>query len=55
MYDGEGRVIICNQRYRQIYELSEQDVRPGRTLWELLQTRKDRGLLKEPPERYTCR
>ena len=53
MYDGEGRVIICNQRYRQIYALSEQDVRPGRTLWELLQTRKDRGLLKEPPERYS--
>ncbi len=36
MYDGEGRVIICNQRYLQMYGLSEDDARPGRTLWDLL-------------------
>ena len=29
MYDGEGRVIICNQRYLQMYALSETTCGPA--------------------------
>src|SRR5690606_28600951 len=29
MYDADGRLVICNERYRQIYRAPESVVRPG--------------------------
>ena len=52
MYDATGRLILCNERYRQLYNLTPQDVMPGRTLWELFLLRKQRGLLKDDPNKY---
>jgi diguanylate cyclase (GGDEF)-like protein/PAS domain S-box-containing protein len=52
MYDATGHLIICNDYYREMYNLTAEDVKPGRTLWELLQLRKERGLLKDDPQIY---
>lgn len=52
MYDATGHLIVCNQRYMQLYNLTPDDVRPGCTLWDLLVLRKKRGLLKDDPQKY---
>ena len=41
MFDAEGRVIICNQRYLDMY--GHTHVQPGRTLAELLRQRVETG------------
>ena len=52
MFDANGVLILYNRRYLQMYELSEQDVPPGRTIWDLLQLRHERGLFKDDAQRY---
>jgi diguanylate cyclase (GGDEF)-like protein len=39
MFDPSARLIVCNQRYLQMYGLSPEIVRPGGTLRELLDHR----------------
>jgi diguanylate cyclase (GGDEF)-like protein len=39
MFDGEGRLIMCNGRYLEIYRLQPDDVRPGMLLRELVEAR----------------
>jgi diguanylate cyclase (GGDEF)-like protein/PAS domain S-box-containing protein len=39
MYDGEQRLIVCNSRYREMYNLSPEQVRPGTTLRAVLEAR----------------
>jgi diguanylate cyclase (GGDEF)-like protein/PAS domain S-box-containing protein len=39
MFDAEGRLVVCNDRYLQIYRLSPDDVRPGCTVHDLVQAR----------------
>jgi diguanylate cyclase (GGDEF)-like protein len=39
MYDGEQRLIVCNNRYREMYDLSPDQVRPGTTLRAVLEAR----------------
>ena len=46
MYDATGRLILCNQRYMQMYNLAPEDVPTGRTLWELL----DAAQRARPPQ-----
>lgn len=36
-YDSDMRLRICNNRYREIYRLSEQEARPGTHLAELIE------------------
>lgn len=43
MFDAEGRLLVCNQQYLNIYGFSEQVVRPGISLAELLQHSIDIG------------
>src|SRR3972149_2488049 len=45
MFDAQGRIVLCNRRYLSMYQLSPQIVRPGCSLHELIQHRKDTGLL----------
>ncbi len=52
MFDASGTLILYNRRYLQMYQLSEQDVPPGCTVWDLLRLRKERGLLKDDVQRY---
>ena len=42
-YDGSARIIICNRRYIEMFGLSPEVVKPGCTMQQLIQHRKDRG------------
>ena len=43
MFDDEKRVVISNQRFRQMYGLGEEEMRPGTPLRALLQTHQRKG------------
>ena len=38
-FDGQQRLILCNRRYAEIYQLAPEDVRPGTTMREILDCR----------------
>jgi diguanylate cyclase (GGDEF)-like protein len=52
MFDAQGRVIICNRRYADMYGLSEVHARPGCTLADLLRYRAAAGNFSGDPEKY---
>jgi methyl-accepting chemotaxis protein len=52
MLDGEGRMLICNQRYLQMYGLSAEVARPGCSLRDLIGARIAAGTFAGDPERY---
>ena len=37
MFDGNERLVVCNQRYREMYKLSADIAKPGCTLVSLLE------------------
>jgi signal transduction histidine kinase/ActR/RegA family two-component response regulator len=49
MYDAEGLVVLCNQRYREMMNLPPEFAAPGRTLLELLTRRKEMGAFRKDP------
>jgi len=52
MFDAEQRIVICNDRYLEMYNLSRDIVKPGCTLRALLQHRVERNQLLIDPDRY---
>ncbi|HLA20127.1 MAG TPA: PAS-domain containing protein [Pseudolabrys sp.] len=54
MFDAQGRILLRNRRYIDMYKLSPQIVRPGCSLHDLIQHRKDTGLFSEDVDAY-CR
>ena len=54
MFDSSARIVVCNQRYIQMYKLSREVVKPGCTLHKLLEHRKEVGLFTGDPEQR-CR
>ena len=52
MFDAQARIVVCNSRYIEMYKLSPQVVRPGCTLRELIQHRKDTGLFSGDVDAY---
>lgn len=52
MFDSAARLVICNQRYIEMYGLSPELVRPGRTVRELLDARAKSGTFSDDPNRY---
>ncbi len=44
MFDRQGRITLLNRRYLEMYKLASDIVKPGCTLHELIQHRKDTGL-----------
>ena len=44
VFDGHGRITLLNQRYLEMYQLSPDVVKPGCSLQQLIQHRKDTGL-----------
>jgi len=53
MFDGDQRLIVCNQRYAEMYGLSPEIVQPGTTFREILQNRIDTGVFSgEDHESY---
>jgi methyl-accepting chemotaxis protein len=54
MFDAQSRIVLFNRRYLDMYSLSPHIVRPGCTLRELIQHRKDTGLFSGDVDAY-CR
>jgi hypothetical protein len=54
VFDGRGRITLLNRRYIEMYKLSPDIVKPGCSLHQLLQHRKDTGIFKGEVEPY-CR
>jgi methyl-accepting chemotaxis protein len=52
MFDAAQRLVLCNQSYLRMYDLSPEVVKPGCTLRQLLQYRIKRGAFTADPERY---
>ena len=52
MFDSAARLIVCNDRYRQIYNLSADLVKPGCTILDLLKYRAANGTFSGSPEKY---
>jgi diguanylate cyclase (GGDEF)-like protein len=43
MFDANERLLVCNSRYREIYELTEEQVQPGTPLSRILRDYKTEG------------
>jgi diguanylate cyclase (GGDEF)-like protein len=52
MFDSSARLVISNRRYEEMYGLSPEVVKPGSTLRELLEHRKDQGTFSDDPDSY---
>jgi len=52
IFDGQGRLVICNQRYLDMYGLTPAQVHPGSTLVEVLRHRLASGSFAGDPEVY---
>jgi diguanylate cyclase (GGDEF)-like protein len=52
MFDHAGRVVISNRRYLEMYDLTSEQVRPGRTVQDLLEMRAQNGTFFSNTEKY---
>jgi diguanylate cyclase (GGDEF)-like protein len=52
MFDGDGRLVVCNERYILMYGLSTEVCKPGCTLLEMLEHRRQRGSFMDDPAEY---
>jgi diguanylate cyclase (GGDEF)-like protein len=52
VFDGQANLVLCNERYRQMYGLCPEMVRPGTSLHSLLLHRKELGNFSGDTERY---
>jgi diguanylate cyclase (GGDEF)-like protein/PAS domain S-box-containing protein len=52
MFDAEGRLVICNDLCIQMYGLSREVIKPGCTLYELINHRKETGSFPGDPKQY---
>ena len=52
MFDSDGQLVICNDRYIRMYDLSADVIKPGCTLLAMLEHRKRRGSFANDPVEY---
>ena len=52
MFDGNERLVVCNQRYMEMYQLSADIVKPGCSLQSLLEYRIRNGSFSRDPTEY---
>src|SRR5262249_13215052 len=52
MFDAHHRVVVCNDRYMEMYGLSPEIVKPGTTLSDLIRHRIETGSLERDAEEY---
>jgi methyl-accepting chemotaxis protein len=55
MFDATATIVVCNQQYIRMYDLSPDIVRPGCTLRELIMHRKQTGLFQGDVDEYCQR
>jgi diguanylate cyclase (GGDEF)-like protein len=52
MFDAAERLVVCNNQFVEMYNLSRDIVKPGCTLRELLKHRAEQGHLRRDPDQY---
>jgi methyl-accepting chemotaxis protein len=52
MFDGGGRIVVCNRQYLNMYQLSPEVVKPGLRLRELIEHRRQTGLFTGDADKY---
>jgi methyl-accepting chemotaxis protein len=52
MFDQNERLVVCNQRYMEMYKLPADIAKPGRTLASLLEYRVAAGSFSRDPDQY---
>ena len=52
LFDADARIVVCNQQYVQMYNLSPSVVQPGCTLRELIVHRKQAGFFTGDVDQY---
>ncbi|HTB03114.1 MAG TPA: EAL domain-containing protein [Bradyrhizobium sp.] len=52
LFDSSQRLVVCNQRYVEMFGVSTDVVKPGCTIHELLQHRKDTGSFSGDVDQY---
>jgi methyl-accepting chemotaxis protein len=52
MWDPSARLLVCNERYVSMYNMSPEIVRPGRSLRDVLKHRADIGLFSGDADTY---
>ena len=52
MFDRDERLVVCNDRFVEMYDLSRDIVKPGCTLSELFKHRAERGHLARDLDQY---
>jgi diguanylate cyclase (GGDEF)-like protein/PAS domain S-box-containing protein len=52
MFDAEGRLVLFNDRYIEMYGLSRDVVKPGCALLDLMRHRREVGFFTDDPEAY---
>jgi PAS domain S-box-containing protein len=55
MFDAEGRLVLFNQRFVQMYNLPADKMNVGCTLRDVLQLRKETGSFKGDPDQYVAK
>jgi diguanylate cyclase (GGDEF)-like protein len=55
LFDADARIVVCNQQYMQMYNLSPKVVQPGCTLRELITHRKQTGFFTGDIDQYCQR
>jgi len=55
MFDADRRIVVCNRPYLRMYRLSDDIVRPGCSLRQLVEYRKASGSLAQDADAYLHR
>src|SRR3984957_10471587 len=55
LFDAAARIVVCNQQYLQMYDLSPEVARPGCSLRDLIVHRKETGYFTGDVEQYCSR
>jgi diguanylate cyclase (GGDEF)-like protein len=55
LFDADARIVVCNQQYLGMYNLSPEVARPGCTLRDLIIHRKEAGFFTGDVEQYCSR
>jgi PAS domain-containing protein len=55
MFDSNGRLVICNDRYLRMYNLSADVIKPGCDLLEMIEHRTQRGTFTGDPSEYVLK
>jgi diguanylate cyclase (GGDEF)-like protein len=55
LFDASAHIVVCNQQYLQMYDLSSDVARPGCTLRELILHRKETGYFTGDVDQYCDR